>query len=423
LTNNSSVDDDITIPSEDIMKFSILSISTIASLAVAKGDRVGLRSANSAESPIPEDFNEAAASATTSNLLVDYLYTYGAPATVKDPHQSNPGNKCIPGIRVYTENFGWTYWWGNIITNTDFAAQINAGNNYPHPKISTLVLRWVEGGKNEYLWYECKDSDKAIEYSWQYYPDKNAMSNMMGHCHSIKEEYEPRMQTFYDGTSSPLDSDASALALQSPSLLDYTSAAYCMGNRFPTKADMTSCLENYPNKHPGEWGDGPVQGLAPLGWEVYAHMNHVDGNDQDHVSVLKHDNNSTSFRKCIIAFQGSDGIDDLSSFIFGNGGTTGYCGRNGVHIGLRNELWKITHDLQWDSEIRPALETCDEVTCVGHSLGGALCNTFTMCANNGPEYLEGNTDPGMQDDYDSLKWTKKLRPSIQQDSNTVVANE
>jgi len=103
-TNNGSVDNDITIHSEDIMKISILSISTIASLAVAKGDSVGLRSANRAESPISEDFNETTASTTTGNLLVDHLYTYGAPATVKGPHQSNPGNKCIPGIRVYTEN-------------------------------------------------------------------------------------------------------------------------------------------------------------------------------------------------------------------------------------------------------------------------------------------------------------------------------
>jgi len=326
--------------------------------------------------------------------------------------------------------------------------------------MSTLVLRWVEGGKNEYLWYECKDSDKAIEYEWQYYPDKNALSNMINHIHDIRDEYEPRMQAFYDGTSSPLYSNASAVARQSP-LLDYTCATWCMGNWFPTKANMTSCLKEYPKEHPGKWGNPSVKGLISLGWEVYAHMNHVDGKDQDHVSVLNHYDNSTSFRKCIIAFQGSDGMADFSSFIFGNEGTTGYCGRNGVHIDLRYELWhvsnsstlssniglrypfsipcycflflslaistfthdQITHDLQWDSEIRPALETCDEVTCVGHSLGGSLCNTFTMCANNGPEYLEGNTDPGMQDDYDSLKWTKKLRPSIQQDSNTVVANE
>lgn len=403
------------------MKISILSISTIASLAVAKGDRVGIRSANSAESPFPEaeDFNEAAASATTSNLLVDYLYTYGGPATVKHPHQSNPGNKCIPGIRVYTENYGWKGWWG-YITNTDFAAIMNAKHDYPHPKMSTLVLRLYEGGKQEYLWFECKDSDDEYEYSWQYFPDKNARSSTKNDIHDIQVDYEPRMQAFNDGSSSPLYSDASAFARQSPSLLDYVSAAYCVW--FPTEADMTSCLKGYPEKHTGEGGNDPVQGLAPLGWEVYANMNHVDGNDQDHVMVLKNDD-SPSFRKCIISFKGSDGIEDISRFLFDNAKTTGYCGRNGVHKGVRDELSQITHDDQWDSEIRPALETCDEVTCVGHSLGGALCNTFTMCANNGPEYLEGNTDPSMQDDYDSLKWTKKSSASIQQDSIMVVANE
>merc|ERR1712032_684560 len=42
--------------------------------------------------------------AGTGGNLVDFLYTYGAPAVAKHPHMSNPGNTCIPGIRAYTED-------------------------------------------------------------------------------------------------------------------------------------------------------------------------------------------------------------------------------------------------------------------------------------------------------------------------------
>ena len=73
-------------------------------------------------------------------------------------------------------------------------------------------------------------------------------------------------------------------------------------------------------------------------------MNHVThnavGTDNDYVYTLTNDSDP-SFRKCIITFQSSKGIADFASFLFGNEGTTGYCGRTGVHIGIRNELWQV----------------------------------------------------------------------------------
>ena len=139
------------------MKISILSISTIASLAVAKGDRVGLRSANSAESPIPEDFNEAAASATTSNLLVDYLYTYGGPATVKHPHQSNPGNKCIPGIRVYTENVRLSFNASIFCLSQKSLTLYTNIKNYFFVKISKVWLERMVGTHNQHRF--CRNNE------------------------------------------------------------------------------------------------------------------------------------------------------------------------------------------------------------------------------------------------------------------------
>jgi hypothetical protein len=132
-------------------------------------------------------------------------------------------------------------------------------------------------------------------------------------------------------------------------------------------------------------------------------------------------------------------------FLFENSRKTGYCGRYGVHAGVSDELWQITHDDQYSEIIKPALETCHEVTCVGFSLGGSLCNIFTMCANMGENNLdradgEGEdserlysipihyfyfndelicslrSTPEMYDDYNSLAWTKAV--SIDEEDET-----
>jgi hypothetical protein len=97
-------------------------------------------------------------------------------------------------------------------------------------------------------------------------------------------------------------------------------------------------------------------------------------------------------------------------FLLDNARTGGYCGRRGVHVGVRDELRRITRDDQYSDVIRPALETCHEVTCVGYSLGGSLCNLFAMCANGGEYYLDDGMADGeeMHRDYESLAWIKAV---------------
>ena len=110
-------------------------------------------------------------------------------------------------------------------------------------------------------------------------------------------------------------------------------------------------------------------------------------------SILKNDRN-INHRKCIIHFEAAESLTDFTDFLFANSQSTAYCGRNGVHAGVSDELWHITHNVQYSAIIKPALETCHEVTCVGHSLGGALCNMFVMCANQGEENLTPADGPG-----------------------------
>ena len=115
-----------------------------------------------------------------------------------------------------------------------------------------------------------------------------------------------------------------------------------------------------------------------------------------------------SFRRCIISFSGSsNNPGDRFKFLGRNNDPTSYCGREGIHEGIRDELRGIIDDPQYAAIIKPALETCHEVTCVAHSLGGSLCNLFTMCANQASFDNEE-----MQGDYDSIVWTKATRQGI-----------
>lgn len=298
----------------------------------------------------------------------------------------------VPGIRTYTEDVRTCTWaepWCNEqITNTDFAAQWNA-NGHPHPKQDTLVLRWRDNSYVEYFFMDCNDSDNADQYDHQWWPGSNPLAGIVEglNVHNLEWHYEGRLKMVPNHHRGPL--------------LEYASVANCVYEE--SEADAAYCMANYNTK------ESSIPGVGPS-WAPIAFMNKLTDwgmgmEDSDKLYVVANDDDPNS-RKCIISFKGSDTLD-LVNFLGGNNsGTTGYCGRHGVQIGVRNELWAITHDDQYQNVIKPALETCHEVTCAGHSLGGSLCDLFTMCANQGPEFLNRKSDAGMWDDYNSLIWNQ-----------------
>lgn len=340
---------------------------------------------------------------------VDRLYTYGAPSVVKSSASSNPTNyECIPGLRIYNEdvNIVECSWYeqlwctpGKQVTNVDFASQINVKNGYPHPKVDTLVVRLVGGTNVEYSYQPChsyeSSSSSSVVENIQWWPDANLPSDMLNNNHHMAEHYMPRLAQV------PYSVQGKAL--------QYTSVSVCIQKS--SFDEIKYCFEHFEQQ-----SSVANEGVARTGWEPLAYMKcETEGllTDSDTVLVLKKDDTSTNYRSCIIGFQGSDTIMDLMDFVSINNEETSYCGRYGVHTGTANELWLLTHDSQYASQIVPALESCHEVTCVGHSLGGALCNLFTMCANHGLEYLQDTADSELEDvtknwdDYNSLIWTKK----------------
>ena len=271
----------------------------------------------------------------------------------------------------------------------DFAAQINVKEGYPHPKMSTLVVRLGEGWRTEYTYRACRDYEGRDVYEHQWWPAADLAAGYLGgfNNHRLDAHYEARLRHVPEGVRGPS--------------LEYVSVAYCAAK--PSFSGIAACLNDYDEETASRTG-----GVAIYGWELLAHMEHAhDGvrwfHDTDNVVVLKNDRNPRR-RRCVVGFQGSDHASDLLRFVGDGADEVRYCGRSGVHRGVAGELSGIARDPQYAARIVPALETCHEVTCVGHSLGGALCNLFVMCANRGLEHLDGEDGGQMWDDYRSLIW-------------------
>ena len=245
-------------------------------------------------------------SARNNNNRVDFLYTYGSPSVVAGPHVSNPGNRCgelcssasrnggallptifsrlrifraifsplhfsvgmlpppsprttklaVPGIRAYTEDVSSgrrdCEWWQAVwcdeydrITNTDFASQINV-DKYPHPKMSTLVLRYRDDSVVEYIHEECDDTDEVGRYDYQSWPGTDVPSGTIPgfNVHGLGDHYERRLAEVPPRTRGPL--------------LEYIPVSMCGSET--SRGELVACLDRH--------------GLAP-GWEPLAHMTHV----------------------------------------------------------------------------------------------------------------------------------------------------
>ena len=361
---------------------------------------------------------------TRDNLHVNRMYTYGAPSIIKSQSSSIlvDNNNCIPGLRIYNQDETITkcHWYDirckqkNIVTNVDFASQINNKEGYHHPNMDVLIVRLVDGNKIEYTLRYCSrqmivntnQTTHDIE-PYQTWPKPNLDSSILNNNHYIPNHYEPRLRH--------IPSSVRGHALE------YTSVAQCLYESYSYES-IQNCIKMYNTQTPSR-----LNGVYENGWMPFAYMKQEESlmsngilgmimNDVDQVYVLKndnvHDNNddddtTNNRRKCIIAFQGSSSITDLLNFVSTtNKGTTSYCGIDGIHNGVANELSKLIHNRQYTTIIKPALETCHDVTCVGHSLGGSLCNLFTLCANQKVESIDANDLDGWRE-YQTLIWDKR----------------
>ena len=141
----------------------------------------------------------------------------------------------------------WQVWCSSNdrITNTDFAAQLNV-DDYPHPKISTLVLRYRDDAVVEYVYEECDDYENVAKYDFQSWPGKDQPAGILPgyNIHDLDEHYERRIMEVPSYIRGPL--------------LDYIAVSMC-GSKTSYRA-LVHCFDRH--------------GLSPE-WTPLAYMKHL----------------------------------------------------------------------------------------------------------------------------------------------------
>jgi len=287
-----------------------------------------------------------------TEALVDEVYTYGAPATHVSPFwNAAHADGCFPGLRSYTEDLKGKH---------DQIKQIDAGavfNRYPHARIASICLRW----KRDSLYTPCGGTSGSDGHpDW---PQNGAQVYQAWNLHH-ENIYEDRLRE--------ISVNGAAMGSKDP---------FISARRFLFIAFRGYEATNQARSNLEKWLPG---------WTLAAKAVDKHGDDEDPVLVVQE--NSTL--DCAVVFTGTNSFSELFTSTTDYG--TGYCGFQGVHVGYRNELWTLT-GAPWQ-KIKPKLQSCNKVTCVGHSLGGAICELFAACANSGHV-----TDP----DYQRLVWTKQ----------------
>lgn len=286
--------------------------------------------------------------------LVDEVFTYGAPATHQQPFRNAATEDgCFPGLRSYTEDLLGAM---KEIHQVDAAAM---NNFYPHAFIDSVVLH---SGFDSY-YTPCNGS----EHGHPDWPTKRAAQ--------FYEEWRIHHEANYQGRLDHLTVNSTDLSEEEPFK---TARKYVL---FAFKSyDTVANTKSEMSERTPDW--------SLVQWEVFKSLN-----DEDPVLVMQ----QAETLDCALVFTGSNNAADFPAST--TQWPTAYCGFDGVHKGYRDELWSITVSL-WE-KVRPTLEQCNKVACVGHSLGGALCELFAACANSG-----NTTDP----DFQALVWEKAKSP-------------
>jgi len=298
--------------------------------------------------------------------LVHAVYTYGAPATRGEPFRNAAASDgCFPGLRSYTEDIKGAF---DEIKQVDAAAM---HNYYHHARTASVVLRW----DRDSIYTPC-NAHLDGHPEW---PQRGASVYHEWRLHQ-EDDYVDRLKNVaIEGTkASELEPFKTAKLFAELAWRGY---------------------DNFENEK--KW----IANNLP-GWRLVLRALDSHGNDEDPVMIVQ----ESSTLDCAIVFAGTNDFSEFSTSTTQYG--TGYCGFDDVHVGYRNELWTITNHMK--QHLKPTLEKCRMVTCVGHSLGGALCEIFAACANSG-----NSTDP----DYQLLAWNKTT-PVLQADAGwTMKAHE
>jgi len=285
--------------------------------------------------------------------LVHEVYTYGASATHAFSPLQNAARMsgCFPGLRSFTEDKAGAFGEIRLVD----AASIFIP--YPHAFISALVLH---GGEDS-LYAPCQDVGSEEGWGHPEWPQRQGL---------VVDRWSLHHENSYVSRLDNVSVDGANVTQEEP----FASA------RFFSRLAFRS-YDSFEVQKAAVANDMP-------GWRLVHRADDKHYTDVDPVLVVQEE----ATLSCALVFTGTNDPTEYATSITRHG--VEFCGFQDVHFGYRNELRELTRRL-WPS-MRPTLEQCSRVVCVGHSLGGSLCELFAACANSG-----NVTDP----DYQLMAWT------------------
>mmetsp|Transcript_82515 Transcript_82515/g.145640 ORF Transcript_82515/g.145640 Transcript_82515/m.145640 type:complete len:398 (+) Transcript_82515:83-1276(+) len=302
-----------------------------------------------------------------SGIVDGGIYTFGAPATaIPALPNLRREDRCFGGLRSWTENV-----LGPMTRQEDGAA---ISNQFHHAKMASVRLHW----NNDSDYVPCPGETS------QPFSAGNEFANWNLHW---EDQYTPRLINVSINKTSFLSKEPFASAY------GYVRVAY-------KQYDSTVHAREDIAKRLGS------------NWKVVARETLISGAgsmyDEDPVMIVQ----DHFTLDCIIAFAG---INNYGNELAAATTITPseFCGFQGVHIGFRDELRKITTALF--PNLRPKLSRCKRLTCTGHSMGGSLCELFSACVNS-----QHSTNA----DFNLMNWTKlppQILPEITEGNSTYAA--
>jgi len=329
---------------------------TLVALAAEVTPRRGRHEANSSA----QRLRPALAQLQRDQGTVSELFTYGAPGTAS-PQLRNGASEdgCFPGIRVYNENRSPGIFWG-YFTKSDPVSFITNAIGYAHARMEAVTLReWMRGDPAH---FKCSGEN-------QWWPSADAWLWASGHYTETYNDLAAAQESF---------------------------------------ATVPTFLRMVMNVYQPEVPGGQL--AQDTAWRMIASADCKDSwGTTDRAELYQ----ESGDKACVLVFEGTEfeGLDAVSDAITDlNVKAVDFCGFTDVHRGFVNELNGVVACPHYISRIKSKLPHCSEVVAAGHSLGGALAELFTACANSDQLHAGAQRNTSEWQHITWSKGTPKLFP-------------
>jgi len=356
----------------------------------------------------PKKAKGAQASSAGRTEVVE-LFTFGAPGSGEDSawneqRTGDGGSDCFPGIRMYKEG------WHSNIKHCDFAAALPTGQW--HAKQNLMVLR-PDGSPTPDFWdgsngydtgsiYEACNGSSGGEPGWPFPWGATPSVNIHHSYH-----HNLRQNTLEHWEFSWRWHEINGNRNRNQFIRGFVPAAIS-GEVMPsteTRGMTTAQVQEIRSKIESEVNGASWQPVhsgrfnVKLVGAMEINSSWLGVHDQDQVLLVQQHGSGApgglQDKDCILSFDPTDPskISELwSNIAFGN---KAFCG-DYRHGGYVDELRRIITDSRW-RPIQERMSRCRSVTVGGFSLGGALAEAFTFCAQR--RQSSGNTQ-----DFQNLMW-------------------